>query len=270
MPDSRPGFDPGALDRFVRAAPRAALLLDYDGTLAPFSSDRAHAGPYPGVLEALAKISGHPRARVGIVSGRPRSDLERLLGVQPLPELWGSHGLERRRPNGESADAPVGPELARFRDRVSRWVVDRGWSALLERKPYGLALHRRGVSAPEFETASAALLEQWSSAAAAAGLEPLGFDDGIELRPVGRHKGEVVKTVLAELGPGAAVAYLGDDRTDEDAFNALRGRGLPVLVRKELRPTGAELWIRPPDQLLEFLSAWEAALRDPGRPARDS
>jgi trehalose 6-phosphate phosphatase len=65
------------------------------------------------------------------------------------------------------------------------------------------------------------------------------------------------------LGPDTAVAYLGDDRTDEDAFMALRGRGLAVLVRPDLRATAAEVWIRPPDELLLFLQRWEQSTSSP-------
>ena len=95
--------------------------------------------------------------------------------------------------------------------------------------------------------------------ALADGLELQAFDGGVELRPRGFHKGRVVERAFAELGPGAAVAYLGDDRTDEDAFEAIAGRGLAVLVRPENRPTRAEAWLRPPGELLDFLEEWNAA-----------
>ncbi|MBU1936081.1 trehalose-phosphatase, partial [bacterium] len=55
---------------------------------------------------------------------------------------------------------------------------------------------------------------------------------------------------------GATVAYLGDDLTDEDAFRVLKGKGLGVLVRPEFRPTTADLWLQPPDDLIEFLKNW--------------
>jgi trehalose-phosphatase len=82
------------------------------------------------------------------------------------------------------------------------------------------------------------------------------FDGGLELRLPGITKGDVVRTVLDESHDEAVSAYLGDDTTDEDAFEAIAGRGLSVLVRPELRPTKAELWLKPPDELFSFLRRW--------------
>jgi len=56
-------------------------------------------------------------------------------------------------------------------------------------------------------------------------------------------------------------AYLGDDRTDEDAFLAIAPHGVGVLVRPELRETAAAWWLRLPEELLEFLDDWSAACR---------
>jgi trehalose-phosphatase len=142
-------------------------------------------------------------------------------------------------------------------------VRERGHEANLEVKPYGFALHRRAD--PEaFDRLRPELLRRWEDEASRGGLDLLEFDGGFEFRPAGRHKGEVVRRVLAEQGPGAAVAYLGDDWTDEDAFRALAeaGAGLPVLVRGELRPTRARAWM-PPGELAGFLRKWAGALHSP-------
>ena len=79
---------------------------------------------------------------------------------------------------------------------------------------------------------------------------------------MGTHKGQVVETVLAESPTDAAVAYLGDDTTDEDAFRVLRGHGLRVLVRDRYRPTEADVWLRPPDELVDFLARWARSARE--------
>ena len=67
-----------------------------------------------------------------------------------------------------------------------------------------------------------------------------------------------VKTVLSQTGENSAVAYLGDDMTDEDAFQAVKARGLAVLVRPQFRPTAADVWLRPPEELVAFMQHWKA------------
>jgi len=64
----------------------------------------------------------------------------------------------------------------------------------------------------------------------------------------------VVEKLLSESG--GAAAYLGDDMTDEDAFRAISGRGLGVLVSPDLRETAADVWLIPPGELTWFLERW--------------
>jgi trehalose-phosphatase len=96
----------------------------------------------------------------------------------------------------------------------------------------------------------------WRPIAAGGVVEVLRFDGGVELRSVGCNKQSAVKAVLSETSPDSAVAYLGDDVTDEDAFRAVKLRGLGVLVRPELRQTEADVWLKPPHELLAFLRRW--------------
>jgi trehalose 6-phosphate phosphatase len=239
----------------VRQAPRRGLLLDYDGTLAPLVADRRRSEPYPGVREALSKIATDGRTRLGIVSGRAAGDLQRVLAAPFRVELWGSHGLEHIGAD-EACEAPTprpgAPELL---EEASRWIAQRGWALVLERKPFGLALHGR-AHPDAFAAAAPALLARWAAPARTVGLELLEFDGGVELRPAGSHKGQVVERVLEELPEGSPVAYLGDDRTDEDAFEAIEGRGLGVLVRPRPRPSRAGALLRPPEELIAFLARW--------------
>jgi hypothetical protein len=91
-------------------------------------------------------------------------------------------------------------------------------------------------------------------------MQLLRFDGGLELR-AGRNKGDAVLQVLAELQSDSPIAYLGDDATDEDAFQTLGDRGLGVLVRRQWAPSAAHLWLRPPADLLIFLAAWLDAVQ---------
>ena len=76
------------------------LLLDYDGTLAPFRVDRFQARPWAGVRELLTRIQQQGRTRMAIISVRAAREIEPLLGMDPPLEVWGLHGAERLFPNG--------------------------------------------------------------------------------------------------------------------------------------------------------------------------
>lgn len=259
------GTDPERFFREVSRAARRVLLLDYDGTLAPFREARDEAVPYPGVRERLRRLLDGGHTRVVVISGRYTEDLIPLLGLEePLPELWGSHGWERRRPGGGYEVGEMDEDALRALAEADTWVRAEGLEPRSEEKPGCLALHTRGLDREEAARIREAALSAFRPLARRTGLEVHEFDGGVELRVPGRDKGDAVRTVLEEEGlsspdGGGAVAYLGDDRTDEDAFAALGARGLAVLVRTEPRRTGADLWIRPPGELLEFLERWEEA-----------
>lgn len=245
----------------MRAAPLSVLLTDYDGTLAPFVVDRGAAVPYAGVTELLNEIGRSNRTEVVVVSGRPAGEVTSLLQMEPVPEIWGAHGWEHLAADGSKTVFPVpasvSDAVAFCRERLLTLTLEEQ----VEVKPSGLAVHWRGLSSGE----QVRLREEWlmllRSVAGCAGLEVRSFDEGMELRFKGRDKGDVVTEVLASRPEGAPVAYLGDDDTDEDAFRALGHRGLAVLVRPEYRPTRAELWLRPPGELLSFLESWALAVR---------
>jgi len=240
---------------------RRALLLDYDGTLAPFRVRREDAVPYDWVRPLLNVLIHECRTRVVVISGRAIKDLLPLLGVDPAPEIWGSHGWEHRRTDGSwehfplPSSAQAGLELGR-RFAAAALDPDR-----VELKPGCVAVHWRGLSHQEQTEVSTRLEREWAPIAADAGLEAKRFDGGLELRLPGRHKGLAVDAVLKEMGEGTVAAYLGDDLTDEDAFQAILGRGLGVLVRAEKRPTAAEAWLQTAAELRLFLERWAEVTR---------
>lgn len=237
-------------------ASRRLLMLDYDGTLAPFQEDPSQAVPYPGVRPRLQAILASPRTRLVLVSGRAAGDLLPLLGLQPVPEIWGSHGRERRRADESYQVLEVSGEKLEGLRQARREVESRGWGDWLEEKPGCLALHFRGRDPRQVRTLRQEVEPAWKHLSRRYGLESHEFDGGVELRVPGFDKGNAVRQVLAEEAEEVPAAYLGDDLTDEDAFRALEGRGLSVLVRPELRKTEAHLWLRPPEELLEFLDHW--------------
>ena len=232
------------------------LLLDYDGTLAPFREQRDQAFPYPGVREILSRLPASGPGRFILVSGRDAPEAVRLLGLSPPPEVWGCHGAQRRLPSGEIQSLMLSREQENFLQNAAT-MLGNGAPDALERKPCSLAFHVRGLA----ERKQAWLLEwvesAWQLSANRLGLELHPFDGGLEIRLPGIDKGRAI-TTLAEENPGHALVYLGDDRTDEDAFAALRDGDIGILVSERLKHTAASFRITPPTELLSFLEAWQS------------
>ena len=138
------------------------------------------------------------------------------------------------------------------------WLDYQGLRHLAEFKAGSIAVHWRGFSQEDAAAISEKVRKGWNRLVVSARMRLLDFDGGIEIRVEGRNKAHAVLTILEEIGPGIPLAYLGDDRTDEDAFSALRNcpQTLTILVRPEWRATKAKAWIKPPEQLLEFFDRW--------------
>lgn len=251
----------------AREASARILLLDYDGTLAPFQSNRNRSIPYPEIQPLLQSLFAAAHTRVVIISGRPAQDLLPLLAIAPPPEVWGSHGHERLLPNGDYRAGALAAEATTALEEAYAAVTAAGLGDYCERKPASLALHWRGL--PDDARAQIAELARshWSPLTESRHFRLLDFDGGVELCIRGHDKGAAVRTVLAEAPADAAVAYLGDDTTDEDAFRAIAGKGLGVLVRAECRPTAATVWLRPPEELAEFLAEWDRYGASSGMPS---
>jgi trehalose 6-phosphate phosphatase len=205
----------------LRAEPgRAAVLTDFDGTLAPIVADADDAALPEGAREILVRLSDR-YALVGAVSGRRAADVRERIGLDGVAYA-GNHGLElllpgEREPRadpsldgreGDAADFVAGVEAPRLDDNGLR-VEDKG--------PIQ-ALHWRG--APDEAQAEAAAHEI-AVEAGRAGLEPHWGRKVLELRPVGGGgKDAAVASLLAEDGVDRVV-FAGDDRTDVDAFRRL-------------------------------------------------
>ncbi len=237
------------------------LLLDYDGTLAPFRINRFQARPWAGARALLERIQSQGRTRMAIVTGRPAAEIAPLLGLQPALEVWGLHGAERLYPDGREELEAAPPTAQQKLDELRAFLRCDSLGGLFEDKPNAAVMHWRGVSPQKAKLIEKRTRRLFEPLAQLDGLNLLEFEAGLELR-VGRDKGGAVEAILEEAGADAPVAYLGDDLTDEAAFravNAVGARGLSVLVRRERRESAAEVWLRPPGELREFLERWSVA-----------
>lgn len=243
-----------AFFRRLRDSGRGVLVSDYDGTLAPFQRERDQAVPFLGVPELLESIQASGN-RVVLVTGRPAGNLARLLNLAQPPEIWGAHGLERLHRDGRLEKCPLSAVVVERLQAALSYAQAAGWDDFLEVKYGCLALHWRALDEERRKQVQEAAPGVWGIFAGE-GIGLHEFDGGLELRASVCDKGTAVTRVLDEEEPNAVAAYLGDDRTDEDAFAAIAGRGLACLVRPQFRPTRAEVWLKPPDELRSFLRKW--------------
>lgn len=234
-------------------------MLDFDGTLAPFHVDRQRAFPYRGITPALQQILDTGKTRVVIISGRHADEVIPLLALDPHPEIWGLHGLQRMK-DGRTQLSGLDDADLRGLTSAEDWLIHQNLQKTAEFKAGSIALHWRGLGTTEADFIRRRVTPAWSGIATQHELKLLEFDGGLEIRTRHANKGDAVRTLLSEMEPNAPAVYLGDDTTDEDAFAALKhGRGLSILVRPEWRPTAAQVWLKPPAELLDFLARWLAA-----------
>lgn len=251
-----PDIDLDIFNRRLKEASQRILLLDYDGTLAPFNKDPKEAYPYPGIVETLNCILKRADTRMVLISGRAIKDLLPLINLDRQPEIWGAHGMERLLTDNTYETAQVGEKALKGLVTGEELVESLGFRERKEKKHGSLALHWRGLDEDRIHAIKELVCPQWSLIAKDYGLNLMDFDGGIELRVSVLNKGDAVSKILKDVKKGFVGAYLGDDITDEDAFKAIKGNGIGVLVRGELRPTYADLWIQPPEELMAFLHNW--------------
>ena len=215
-----------------------------------------------GVTPLLKEIIAAGHTRLVLITGRCAHELIPLLDVFPHPEIWGTHGLERLRTDGSHEMHPIDQYTLEALSAADEWVERLKLHKRAEHKPGSLAVHWRGLSDNEVREIRRKLLLGWLSIADRACLRLDQFDGGVEMRMADPNKGDAVRTMLTEMDiDDAPIAYLGSDESDEDAFHVLQNRGLCVLVRSQRRETAANLWLRPPVQLLAFLRDWLTACR---------
>jgi trehalose-phosphatase len=256
---ARPNLE-SFLDELARSH-KSLLLLDYDGTLAPFQVERDRAFPYPGVSTLLHDIMNAGGTRVVVITGRRAQEIVPLLGIVSPPEILGAYGLQRLKPDGTCEMPRIDDDIVQALAAASAWLIELGFGHQTEVKPGSVAVHWRGLEESVATRIRGNALLGWLPIADRARMTIQEFDGGVEITIPRFSKGNAVRDLLAELDSPIPVAYLGDDQADEDAFRVLENRGLRVLVRPEWRQTEADLWLRPPEELVNFLFQWLAVCR---------
>lgn len=239
-----------AMERLATAQP-LLVALDFDGTLAHLVDNPDDARMTEVARRALENLERDAQTTIALVSGRGLDSLR--VVAEPHPGWWliGSHGMEVHEPGGNST-GQVEPEVRARRDAL--WA---GFGAVAasfpgvwaEEKPWGVALHTRGVDRE---------VEEQAQAAARTFVASHGSDlttrmgHGILETALGsRHKGDGLHLLHAALTPSCTL-FIGDDLTDEDALAVLGPQDVGIRVGSG--DTRARYRLGNPDEVAEVLT----------------
>jgi len=239
---------------------RPLVLLDFDGTLAEFDLDPATITLTPARQILLQSLSRRADLSAGLVSGRRIDDLRERIPSAPSMFLAGLHGLEIEGPGIHFAHHAVtlaAPGLSLLSKDLRRAVKPLA-GVFVEDKTYSIVMHVRGASKADRQHA----ITRFNALA-----EPLLSEGTVRLQPgdqvfellpnVDWAKGDAVRAIIRQIETDTRETvwpvYIGDDATDEDAFEEIGTNGLTIAVGK--RPARASFQIDDPAAVECFLRA---------------
>jgi trehalose-phosphatase len=231
---------------------RLAVFLDYDGTLTPIVSHPEDASLSDSMRQTLRSLAA--RLPVAILSGRDLEDVRGRVLVDGIVYA-GSHGFDIAGAGGlrrQLGDAYL-PVLDAAENEL-REALDDIAGAQLERKHFSVAAHYRNVNENDADKVALAV---HAVAAKHRELRKISGKKVYELLPdIDWNKGKAVlwllETLEVERGKALPI-YIGDDRTDEDAFRALAKRGVGILVSEHPQATAANYCLNNPEEVERFL-----------------
>jgi trehalose 6-phosphate synthase/phosphatase len=223
------GTDEAILLHDYRRAKSRLLLLDYDGSLVPFSSDYKDAKPPKAILELLEKLLADKRNDIVVVSGRSSHDLDTWLGHLPI-NLIGEHGACVRKAGHKrwhSLDAGVVRWKKAILPLASQYA-DMTPGARLEEKSHSIVWHYRSASAYYSQKHAVILKRTLKPLLKQHGLRLFQGNKILEIKDPRISKGEAIRSWLKTEHDFTLI--VGDDFTDEDMFLAAHADDYTVKV----------------------------------------
>ena len=254
-----PGKLPLALDQiediFAQIGDRQpAVFLDYDGTLSPIVSNPDNAHISDAMRRQVQQLAEY--CPVAIISGRDRRDVEHRVGLRHLIYA-GSHGFDISGPEARQISTEFGEEFLPHLTRAGEILESRLSTvsgARVERKRFSIALHYRNVAAENIEQVrkhAKEVIERFSD------LKLSGGKKILEIQPdLDWDKGKALQWLMEKLDLRTdqyCPLYIGDDLTDENAFEALRDHGIGILVGNHNASTQAQFHLNNVDEVRQFL-----------------
>jgi trehalose-phosphatase len=238
---------------------RLVVFLDYDGTLTPIVSDPMRALLTPEMRATVEKLRA--KFTAGVISGRSLDKIQRFVGI---PQLYyaGSHGFDIAGPNGTAIKNQVAADfvadLQQLRDTLALKVAGMA-KAEVEDNIFSVSLHYRNVDAKyhdEIAEIAEAASKEHPNIRCNRGKMVFEFKPKIDW-----NKGKALVWLLQALGldehEDVYTIYIGDDTTDEDAFDVFRTspkrKGVGIIVTEHSMTTSAYFTLKDTNEVRQFL-----------------
>ncbi len=235
------------------------IFIDFDGTLVSIAETPAKARLSRKVKNLLREIAGSPSAKLAFISGRIIDDIKNKIGLKNVI-YSGNHGLEIEGPKIKFKPV-VSPDFRKVLEKLRDDLIDKTSSfkgILIEDKGFSLSLHYRLADKEKIPQIKTIFHEAVIIPRVRNKIRVKTGKMVLEIRPpVEWDKGKVVLWLLARqvfVSKNLPVLpiYIGDDLTDEDAFKALKNKGLTILVG-EPKDSHAQYYLKNPNEVKGFL-----------------
>lgn len=245
-----------------RGAPHSLLLADYDGTLTPIVGRPEDAVLSPGVRDKLSALARKPHLSVGIITGRSLAEIKSLVAIEGI-YYSGNHGLEIEGPALNYINPLAGAARTTMQELAREFAKELAGvtGVIIQNKGLSLSVHYRLVKKEEESIVAETFRRITAPLRREGKIKVFPGKKVWEVRPpIDWHKGKAVASIRTEIESllrleRLLTIYLGDDTTDEDAFEVLhRPEGWSVFVGPENTSSAADYFLNSPAEVEEFLS----------------
>lgn len=231
-------------------ATKRCILLDYDGTLAPYQKIPSMAAPSSELIQLLQQLAANPRNEIVIISGRDTDTLEKWLGKLPLNMIAEHGACAKRRNSNWEEQVSIKTEWKEQVRPLMQLFVDRCAGSFIEEKKSTLAWHYRNTNQELGFIRSRELRNSLLQLTANTSLQVIDGNKVLEVRMIGVDKGTASNNMLALLKPDFILG-IGDDATDEDMFKALQDNAYTIKIGRA--NTSAQYTILSQREVFPFL-----------------
>lgn len=236
------------------------LFLDYDGTLVSFKDRPTDVTTPRKVKNIINKLIKNPKMMVIIVTGRSLIDIKKLMNMNGLSFI-ALHGLQIETTSGFQFFWEQADQARLLIKRIKEHMIlglEKEKGAFIEDKELTVVLHYRLLPTNRIQNILHKFKEVVNCYDTNKILEIIHGNKVIEARPKGWNKGKAIEMFLTQHAEKQDVLpiYIGDDVTDEDAFEFLGKKGISIYVSNlSKRKTAAQYWVKNPDDVFFFLQS---------------